>query len=340
MLLPIAGLAVSLLLTPQRKVFKSWWLLAGLALAALAVLPNLIWLIEHQFPFLEFEQNARKNPMQLMRPPLAFIADQMMIMNPLLAPLWLGGLAWLTFAKAARQFQFLAWFFLSIFLALLIIRAKNYYATPAYPVLFAAGAVAFEAWSTTRQWTRGVYAGAVLAAGFFLAPFVLPVLPIEIFLAYQRAFGNFRPVVIERTLHHGPLPLQFAAEFGWEQMAAETAKIFHSLPVSEQKATAIFANDYSEAGAIDLFGPKYGLPSAIGKDVNYWLWGPRDYTGKTVIVLGSDGVGDRQHFRQVIAAGRAGTQFSRSDEHFDIFLCRDLNIDLRVLWPALKKWGT
>jgi hypothetical protein len=338
MLLPIAGLVVALLLTPHRKLFKSWWLVGGLALGALAVLPNLIWLIDHQFPFLEFEHNARRDSAQLMRPPLSFVADQMMIMNPLLAPLWLGGLAWLLFAEVARPVRFLGWFFLVIFLALLIIRAKNYYVAPAYPVLFAAGAVAFEAWSMNRQWARVAYAGAVLAAGLFLAPFVLPILPIEEFIVYQHEFGDFRPVVIERTAP-GPLPLQFAAEFGWEQMAEETAKIFDSLPADEQKNTAIFANDYSEAGAIDFFGPKYGLPPAISKDVTYWLWGPRDYTGKTVIVLGSDGEGDRAHFREVIAAGRAETPFSRTDEQFDIFLCRDLNADLRRLWPSLKHWG-
>jgi hypothetical protein len=337
MLLPIVGLAVSLLLTPHRKLFKSGWLVSGLALGAVAFLPNLIWLIDHHFPFLEFERNARGDRAQIMRAPMAFVADQVMIMNPLLAPLWLGGLAWLILAKAARPFRFLAWFFLSIFLVLLIIRAKNYYAAPAYPALFAAGAVAFEGWSAERRLTRGAYAGAILAAGLFLAPFVLPVLPIEGFIAYQRAFEGFRPIILERTAP-GPLPLQFAAEFGWEQMAAETAKVFHSLPADERKTTAIFANDYSEAGAIDFFGPKYGLPPAISNHVTYWLWGPRDYTGKTVIVLGSDGAGDRRHFRQVIAAGRAQARFSRTDEQFTIFICRDLNTDLKRLWPSLKKW--
>jgi hypothetical protein len=33
-------------------------------------------------------------------------------------------------------------------------------------------------------------------------------------------------------------------------------------------------------------------------------------------------IGDREHFRQVVAAGRAQTPFSRTDEQFDIFLCR------------------
>jgi hypothetical protein len=41
------------------------------------------------------------------------------------------------------------------------------------------------------------------------------------------------------------------------------------------------------------------LPKAISNHQNYWYWGPRDYTGESVIVLGSDGTGDRKHFATV-----------------------------------------
>jgi hypothetical protein len=81
------------------------------------------------------------------------------------------------------------------------------------------------------------------------------------------------------------------------------------------------------------------LPKAIGGHQNYWYWGPRGYTGETVIVLGSDGSGDREHFATVEAAGRAGHRYSRLDEHFDIFLCRRLNVSLQTLWPEVKHWN-
>jgi len=207
MILPVAGIAVGLLLTPHRGLFKSWWLIGALAVGTVVFLPNLIWLFRHHFPFLEFERNTRVAAMQFMRPPLAFVADQIMIMNPLSGPLWLGGLAWLLLAKDAQPVRFLGWVFLTIFLVLLILKAKNYYVTPAYPMLFAAGGVAFENWSLTkRQRLRGAYAGAVLISGLILAPFVVPVLSLETFLAYQRALGGFRPVVFERA-ETGPLPL-------------------------------------------------------------------------------------------------------------------------------------
>jgi hypothetical protein len=93
------------------------------------------------------------------------------------------------------------------------------------------------------------------------------------------------------------------------------------------------------SGAIDYFGPKYGLPKVVSNHQSYWLWGPRDYDGGTVIVLGSDGPGDREHFKSVEAAGRAEHPYSRLDERFDIFLCRGLTEDLRTFWPQTKKWN-
>jgi hypothetical protein len=102
----------------------------------------------------------------------------------------------------------------------------------------------------------------------------------------------------------GPLPQYFADEFGWEAMTRETSRIYNSLPLEERTRTAIFANSYGQAGAIDFFGPDLGLPKAICNHQNYWLWGPRNYDGSTVIVLGSDGRGDREHFASVEVAGR------------------------------------
>jgi len=137
----------------------------------------------------------------------------------------------------------------------------------------------------------------------------------------------------------GTLPQYFADEFGWEEMTRAVAKIYNDLLPEERARTAIFANSYGQAGAIDFFGPKYGLPKSISNHQSYWLWGPRDYTGETVIVLGSDGTGDRQHFKSVEVAGRAEHPYSRLDEHFDIFLCRGLVSHLHTLWPQLKNWS-
>jgi len=333
-----AGLVFGLLITKERRMLKTKWFLAGLAVAFLLFLPNLLWLVHHNFPFLEFERNSRMSGSRIERSPLAFITDQIVLMNPLLAPLWLGGLGWLLLSKKGNRYRFLGWAFLGIFGLLLALKAKNYYVAPVYPVLFAAGSIALESATELRaRWTRSVYVSAVLVAGLILAPFALPILPVDDFLAYQNAFHGFTPIRME-NLAPEILPQQFADEFGWKEMVQKTAVVFNSLPEAQKKETAIFANNYGEAAAIDLFGAQYGLPEAIGKNETYWLWGPRDYTGKTVIVLGSDGKGDREHFKTVEAMGRVDNPYARTEEHFNIYLCRDLSTDLHTLWPKIKAW--
>jgi hypothetical protein len=204
-------------------------------------------------------------------------------------------------------------------------------------MLFAAGAVAFENITRDRgRWSRIFYVGLIVAAACLLAPTVAPVLPAETYIRYQKAIGLEPPKAENQPT--GPLPQHFADEFGWEEMAREVGRVYNELPAEQRAATAIFANSYGQAGAIDFFGKKYGLPKAVSNHQNYWYWGPRHYTGESVIVLGSDGTGDREHFASVEAAGRTYHPYSRRDEHFEIFVCRDLNTPLQALWPKAKKW--
>ncbi|HZI88503.1 MAG TPA: hypothetical protein VFD48_16845, partial [Pyrinomonadaceae bacterium] len=187
------------------------------------------------------------------------------------------------------------------------------------------------------RWMRSAYIALILLAGVALAPLSVPILSPENYIRYQKTLG-IEPSKTENQ-ETGPLPQYFADEFGWEEMTRTVAEIYNSLPPEQREQTAIFANSYGQAGAIDFFGPRYGLPKAISNHQNYWFWGPRNYTGAIVIVLGSDGEGDREHFKTVDAVGRTNHPYSRRDEHYEIFLCRGLNQDLHTLWPSIKKWN-
>jgi hypothetical protein len=328
---------VALLLTPQRRFLSNGWIWIGAFCSLLIFLPNLIWLIRHDFPFLELMRNIRGSGRDVVRGPVAFIADQAMLLNPILFPLWLGGLCWLFLNRDGSRYRILGWIYTLMLVAFIALKGKDYYLSAAYPMLFAAGAVAFENITRERgRWSRVIYVCLIMAATCFLAPIVAPVLRVATYVRYQKAIG-FEPPKAENQ-PTGPLPQYFADEFGWEEMAREVARVYHELPPEQRAATAIFANSYGQAGAIDFFGKKYGLPKAISNHQNYWYWGPRDYTGESVIVLGSDGTGDREHFASVEAAGRTYHPYSRRDEHFEIFVCRDLNTTLQAVWPKTKKW--
>jgi hypothetical protein len=391
------GIVVGLLLTPHRRFLKSKWIWLGAIAAVLIFLPNLLWLIRHDFPFLELMRNIRESGRDVARSPLAFIADQAVIMNPVLLPLWAGGLVWLFVgtnteggkgegvkgneerdgsnrgeanlptasadsSSRTGRYRIFGWAYVVMLVTFIVLKSKNYYLAPVYPILFAAGAIAFERITTSpfpfthsplphssaerfthsalprlAPYLRAIYVALIIIAGVALAPLSAPILSPEAFIHYQKTLG-FEPPKAENQ-NTGPLPQHFADEFGWEDMAREVAKVYNSLAPEERAQTAIFANSYGQAGAIDFFGAKYGLPKAISNHQNYWYWGPRNYTGTTVIVLGSDGEGDREHFKTVEEAGHTYHPYSRRDEHFPILLCRGLNQDLHTLWPRMKKWN-
>jgi hypothetical protein len=332
----VGGLVVGLALTPHRRVFATKWFWLGCAAAVLIVLPHLVWLVHNHFPFLEYERNVRSTPRDVRREPVAFFLDQAEILNPVSVVLWVGGLVWLLFSKAGSKYRILAWTFLVVYGVLTVTRGKNYYVSPVYPMLLAAGAVAFAQW-VRSAWVRGGYAALLAVSGLVLAPLALPLLRPETFLRYEKAIHLSTPKAENQRT--GPLPDIFAGEFGWEDMVRKTAAVYRGLTPAERAHAAIFANNWGEAAAVDYFGPKYGLPRAISDHNSYWLWGPGNGDGRVVIVLGSDGTGDREHFRSVEAAGQVDNPWSREDEHFTIWLCRGLTFNMQEMWPRMKKWG-
>ncbi len=329
------GIFVGMLFTPERRFLKSKWLWLGVLMCGAIALPNFLWQRHYDWPFLQLMHNVRASNRDIIRGPVAFVLDQIQIMHPILAPLWIGGALWLLLAKAARPYRIFGWTFLMVLGTFLALKGKNYYVAPIYPVLFAEGAVGFERITATRfGWSRVAYVAIIVLTGALLLPIFCPILSPENFLKYQAAI-HITPPAAENQ-NNGPLPQYFADEFGWEEMVRKVAQVYNSLPPEERAKCAIFSNGWGEAAAIDFYGPKYGLPHAISKHNTYWIWGPDNYTGEIMIVLHSDGRGDRQHFASVEPAGEVSHPYSRRDEWFTIWLCRGLKWNLKDVWPEMK----
>jgi len=166
------GIVMGLLLTEHRRFLKNRWIWLGALAALLIFLPNLLWLVKHDFPFLELMRNIRHSGRDVARGPLAFIADQAFIVNPILFPLWCGGLLWLFFGgtrkwadplngptsrglKGRGRYRIFGWTYLVMLVTFIVLKGKNYYLAPAYPILFAAGAVAFERITAKKEQEAG-----------------------------------------------------------------------------------------------------------------------------------------------------------------------------------------
>ena len=338
----LAGLLVGMILTPHRHFLKSRYLWLGALACAVIALPNFLWQVMNHFPFLELMHRVRMSSRDVVRGPVSFISDQAAILNPALFPLWAGGVLWLFVGQGheKRRYRLLGWAFLVVLTTFIVLKAKNYYVAPIYPMLFAAGAIGLERITHGRRigdWARIIYVALVIAVGALLLPFSAPVLSPENYLRYQKTLG-IQPPAFENQ-RNGPLPQWYADEFGWTEMVEKVARVYNSLPPEERARTAIFSNGWGEAAAVDFYGPQFGLPMAISKHNSYWIWGPRDYDGSTVIILRSDGRDEPSLFESVESVGRVEHPYSRRDEYFDILLCRGLKKKLKDIWPGLKEFS-
>jgi hypothetical protein len=334
-----AGLVLGLILSSERRLLASRWLWAGGAIALLIFLPNLIWNVQHHFPFLELQANIRASGRDVPLGPLAFFGQEILLMHPLTLPIWLGGLWFYFCTESGRPFRAIGWAWILAAVVIVVMSPRVYYLFPAFPVLFAGGGVLWERWLAQPRvaWARFGYLVLMLLGGALLAPLAIPVLPPETYIRYTKAIGLEQPAIETHKL--GPLPQIFADQFGWEEMAATVARVYNGLPPDVRARTAIFAQTYGQAGAIDRFGPKYGLPPAISGHQSYFLWGPRGYTGESMIVMDDRKEDLERLFTSVQNVAQVNHPYSMPYEHFDVFYCRGLREPLAQLWPRVKKWN-
>lgn len=331
-----AGIFAGMLLTSERKWLKTKWpYLAGI-ISSVLFLPYIVWNLQHDMATLEFIRVATGEKYSTLSF-FTFIKGLFLDHNPVSFPLWMSGLFFLFFTEAGRRFKLLGFVYLSAFLILVINgHSKSEYLDPCYTLLFAAGSVAIEQWSATRwTWIRPAYAAVLVITGIILIPAAFPALPVEDYIRYADAMGIAPSTAEHKELDK--LPQSYADMFGWEEKAVAVAKVYHSLSPEEQRKCAIFADNYGRCAAIDFFGKRYGLPDAIGNHNNYWIWGPRGFTGEVMIILGGDLEHKQEVFEDVQIAGAARCDYCMPYENnLQIYVCRKLKLPVSELWPRVK----
>ncbi len=345
MLLWVVALALGIACSPQRSLLRSRCALTAFAVAALALAPNLLWQATHDWPFAAvihadfLDRHSFNNGWQLeyrgfLANTISFSLEQIAFTNPVLAPLWILGIVTALRTPALRFIGIAALGTLAVAIAL---EAKGYYVIGAYGSLLAVGATAFERASESLRAARGIAIAAVLATATLVLPLAAPVLPVDTLIAYSRA--------LHLTGNHGTAarliqPL-FAEEFGWQRLAEDVARAYERIPASQRARTAIYADTYADAGAIDRFGPALHLPPAISSQNAYWLWGMRGYDMRSVLAIGASR--QRRLFAAYATCTRVGSTFDRYRAVVEgptpIFFCTHPRMPRAALWRSLRWYG-
>ncbi|QNI34116.1 glycosyltransferase family 39 protein [Alloacidobacterium dinghuense] len=335
----LVAMLVALLLTPQRRILANRWFAVSVLLIVVVALPNFLWQVHYHFPTLEWLQRVQATGKDVKLPPLPFLWGQINMLTPHSVLLWGTGVLWLLFTKAERNLRFLGIFYM-LFLALMMaLHAKDYYLAPAYPVFFAAGAVAWFRWARHIVWRNAlisVYAVIVVIGLVLFFPFSVPVLPPQQWIAYAEKLhyvSHDSEVEKDKPL----LPQFYADRFGWQELAEKVGRIYNALPPQERAVTGIFGQNYGEAGAIDVLGRQYGLPEAISSHQTYWMWGPRGYTGQEMIVISDASMPQMlERYASCEVADRMDNPYSMPYERRPIYLCRGRKKPYEADWKELK----
>jgi len=336
----LVSLLGGLLVTSEWQLLRNQWFWIAAALIALIALPNLIWQYQHQFPTWVDLSNVKKMHKNIELPPIPFVRQQTMMLSPGSALVWIAGLGFLLFHREGKQYRFLSVTYMLFLAIMTALKAKDYYLAPIYPMLFAAGGVFWERFASEHKrlrWVNVVVAAAVIILGIIALPLTVPILPVDKIVPYEEALG----IKTTRTevAHSGLLPQHFGDEFGWKEMVQAVASVYNAMPPAQRAKTGILAGNYGEAGAIDFFGSRYGLPNAISAHQNYYFWGSRQYTGESLILLQWSLASAQRWCHDVQEGPMLDPKYGMGEEHYTILICHGLKEPLSQAWSKLKVWN-
>jgi len=323
----VAGLLAGLALTRVRRSFLSPWFWAGVALALVVFLPNILWLVQHDFISYRFLQHIHTRDVGEGRAD-HFLIDQLRIcIHPGATPLCLAGLV-LFFRD--KRYRMLAWMYLVPLVLFFFAKGRGYYLAAAYPMLIAMGAAGAERWlgrlpAWGRRSIEGVYFVNLAAVGAYICAVVVP-------------FASSGPLRDFALQHNGDL----REEIGWSELVQTVAQIRDSLPPDEQAHLGITTGNYGEYGAIEILGPAYRLPPPIGTTNSEWLRGYPTPQPTTIIALGITREEADNIFTGCRLAGHnnsLGVKNEESQYHPDIFVCGPPRKPWAVLWQEHKDFG-
>ncbi|HUY97916.1 MAG TPA: glycosyltransferase family 39 protein [Verrucomicrobiae bacterium] len=335
----LGALGVGLVASPARRQLRTRWPWLGAGVAALFLVPTLVWEAQHSWATFAYWQAYTATLAS--HSPLGFAAQQAYTMNPATVPLWLVGVVALVRGRSGGGLQLLGWAFCLLFVVFSVTSSKSYYLAPAYPMLFAAGSVRVAARLEhgARRWLRPGLLGLLLASGAVLAPVAMPILSPPVYAQLYGFLGTDGGAQIQRG-DAAILPQWLADRFGWWHLARVVGAVARGLPAAQRRDACIFAANYGEAAALDQFGPALGLPPAISGSNSFYFWGKGDCSGATVLLVGVSRPAAHRAFRSITAGAVSRCRYCMPQEDgVTILVAHAPRRSMAALWPSTEALG-
>jgi len=327
------GVLLGLLATRHRRALLTPWPWLTLALALVIGSPSVVGQITLGWPLVGQMQDLRQS--QLEHVSIAgFLLTQLQFGPAMLVGAW--GVVALLLSRGLRRFALVGWTCVAIWLTLVVLHGKPYYVGGTYPLLFAAGAVQLERLrgAPARSALRWGIAGLVAAYGLMILPYGVPILAPPAMMRYEAAFGE-AGAQRDNQGHPLQLPQDYADMLGWEERVAAVATAYGTLSPLERARAVVIGNNYGEAGALEFYGPRYGLPPVVSSAGSFYFFGPGKLPGRVAVTLGEGEAGLHRLFDSVEAGPHLVNPITvREERDLAVYVCRGPKRTLQEIWPG------
>ena len=342
----LVALLLALLLTPERRLLRTPWFGVAVLLTLLIISPYLAWQLRNGWPTWEFLRNGQIHNKVRLLGPLAFVWAQIAQMEPVNALLWVPGLVATLRNRTLPGTRWIGLTYVFFLTGMCLLHAKDYYLAPVYPMLFAAGAVAWQHRfaRSARVASGSIFAfpglqAAIVVTGLLILPAGSPVMRPATWARYMHAL-HLQQNESENE-KASILPQFFADRFGWDQLTQVVVDSYRALPPADRGHVCIFASNYGEAASIEFLGRRAEptLPPVISGQNNFWLWGMRGCSGDPIIAVIYDTPDEiRKKYNSVTILGTMHDPLAMSYEHKRIYLLRNRRPDAPVNWNDEKDY--
>ena len=317
------GVLVAVLMSPELQRFlRSRFLWIGAIIAVAAATPNLAWQVANGYPTLTYTLNHSSDIKQS-GGPAAFVELFMLVVGPVLLPLWIAGLVFLWRNAWYRPLVVMV----AVTILLFLPDGKAYYPAPTVPFVLAAGCVAVGriAGASRRRWAVGWIVVAGVLEAVIPSPIILPLVPPS--AMHQSGIDKLNP--------------DFANTYGWTQMTDQVGAVYNALPADQRAHAVILASIDGQAAAIDIYGGAEKLPQAISPHLTFWYWKPSGLDPTTLVTVGYAPQDLKFLCGSIERAGTVTIPYSidNLNQGAPILVCTDLHEPLDAAWSTLRNFS-
>jgi Dolichyl-phosphate-mannose-protein mannosyltransferase len=317
-----AVLVATMIVVGPRSPMRSWWAAGGAIAAVVLAAPYLIWQQQHGWPQLTV---ARHVAGSAEGGRAGFVPFQLVMVSPVLVPVWVAGLL-APFRRAAwRQLRFVPITYAVLAIAYIAGDGKAYYLASLYPVLLGLGALPAADWTMRAPKRTWLLTTAIALSAAISAVIALPLLP------ERHLQGS---VVMALNPDQGET-------VGWPRFVQTVSSAWRQIPADTRSNTAIFTSNYGEAGAIDVLGPALQLPRVYSGHNGFSQWGQPPAADTRALLVGFNNAADAApYFDQcrTLATVDDGVGLNNQEQGLPLMLCRT-TASWSTLWPHLTHYG-